>query len=89
MNHLKTFILLAAMTALFAGVGYMIGRGPGMAIALLFAGGMNLYELAGRLGHESITTTADTYGHLVPDVQWRAAELAESAIPLGAPPAIE
>lgn len=44
MNHLKTFILLAAMTALFAGVGYMIGRGPGMAIALLFAGGMNLFS---------------------------------------------
>ena len=57
--------------------------------SLMIAGGMNLYELAGRLGHESITTTADTYGHLVPDVQWRAAELAESAIPLGAPPAIE
>ncbi|NSX32491.1 zinc metalloprotease HtpX [Brevundimonas vesicularis] len=44
MNHLKTFILLAAMTALFAGVGYLIGRGPGMAIALLFAGGMNLFS---------------------------------------------
>ena len=44
MNHLKTFILLAAMTALFAGVGYMIGRGPGMAIALLLAGGMNLFS---------------------------------------------
>ncbi len=44
MNHLKTFILLAAMTALFAGVGYLIGRGPGIAIALLFAGGMNLFS---------------------------------------------
>jgi len=44
MNHLKTFILLAAMTALFAGVGYLIGRGPGMAFALLFAGGMNLFS---------------------------------------------
>lgn len=54
--------------------------------SLMIAGGMNLYELAGRLGHESITTTADTYGHLVPDVQWRAAELAESAIPLPVAP---
>lgn len=44
MNHLKTFILLAAMTALFAGVGYMIGGATGMAIALLFAGGMNLFS---------------------------------------------
>ena len=25
MNHLKTFILLAALTALFAGLGYLIG----------------------------------------------------------------
>jgi len=44
MNHLKTFILLAAMTALFAGVGYLIGGATGMAIALLLAGGMNLFS---------------------------------------------
>jgi len=44
MNHLKTLILLAAMTALFAGVGYLIGGATGMAIALLFAGGMNLFS---------------------------------------------
>ncbi|WBT06253.1 zinc metalloprotease HtpX [Brevundimonas vesicularis] len=44
MNHLKTFILLAAMTALFAGVGYLIGGATGMAIALLVAGGMNLFS---------------------------------------------
>ena len=44
MNHLKTFVLLAVLTALFAGLGYLIGRGPGMAIALLFAGGMNLFS---------------------------------------------
>jgi heat shock protein HtpX len=44
MNHLKTFILLAAMTALFAGVGYLIGGATGMAVALLFAGGMNLFS---------------------------------------------
>ena len=42
MNHLKTFMLLAALTALFAGVGYMIGQTTGMLIALVFAGGMNL-----------------------------------------------
>ena len=44
MNHLKTFVLLAVMTALFMGLGYLLGRGPGMAIALLFAGGMNLFS---------------------------------------------
>lgn len=41
MNHMKTFILLAAMTALFVGVGYLIGGATGMAIALVFAVGMN------------------------------------------------
>jgi heat shock protein HtpX len=37
MNHLRTFILLAAMTALFVGVGYLIGGLTGMAVALAFA----------------------------------------------------
>jgi heat shock protein HtpX len=44
MNHLKTFILLAALTALFTGIGYLIGGATGMAIALLFTGGMNLFS---------------------------------------------
>ncbi len=42
MNHLKTFMLLAALTALFVGIGYLIGGMTGMVIALVFAGGMNL-----------------------------------------------
>jgi heat shock protein HtpX len=37
MNHIKTFMLLAAMTALFVGVGYLIGGPMGMAIALAIA----------------------------------------------------
>lgn len=44
MNHLKTFILLAVMTALFMGIGYLIGGPTGMGVALLFAGGMNLFS---------------------------------------------
>jgi heat shock protein HtpX len=36
-NHLRTFMLLAAMTALFVGAGYLIGGAGGMAIALAFA----------------------------------------------------
>ena len=44
MNHLRTFILLAAMTALFTGVGYLIGGPAGMAIAFVVAAGLNLFS---------------------------------------------
>ena len=40
-NHLRTFMLLAALTAVFVGAGYMIGGPVGMVIALLLAAGMN------------------------------------------------
>ncbi|HTI68147.1 MAG TPA: zinc metalloprotease HtpX [Caulobacteraceae bacterium] len=42
MNHLKTYVLLAAMTALFVGAGYMVGGPAGMLTALVLAGAMNL-----------------------------------------------
>ena len=44
MNHLKTFALLAALTALFVGLGYLLGGPAGMLIALVVAGGMNLFS---------------------------------------------
>ena len=43
MSYLRTAILLAALTALFMGIGYLLGGQGGMLIALLFAGGMNLF----------------------------------------------
>lgn len=43
MNHTKTFMLLAALTALFVGVGYWLGGPGGMAIAFLVALGMNAF----------------------------------------------
>ncbi len=43
MNHTKTFILLAAMTALFGGVGYLVGGATGMLIALAIAAAMNMF----------------------------------------------
>lgn len=43
MNQTKTFVLLAAMTALFGGVGYLIGGTGGMLVALAVAAAMNLY----------------------------------------------
>ncbi|MEM1046367.1 MAG: zinc metalloprotease HtpX [Pseudomonadota bacterium] len=42
MNIFRTGLLLAAMTALFMGVGFMIGGEAGMLIALVIAAGMNL-----------------------------------------------
>ncbi len=44
MNHVKTFALLAAMTALFVGLGYLIGGTTGMLIALVVGGGLNLFS---------------------------------------------
>ena len=43
MNFLRTAMLLAAMTAIFMGVGYMIGGTGGMVIALIVAAGMNFF----------------------------------------------
>jgi heat shock protein HtpX len=43
MNYIKTAMLLAGMTALFMGIGYMIGGQGGMMIALVIAGAMNLF----------------------------------------------
>jgi heat shock protein HtpX len=44
MNIFRTALLLAGLTALFMGVGYLVGGGSGALIALLFAGGMNLFS---------------------------------------------
>lgn len=41
MGYLKTTILMAAMTALFMGVGYLIGGSSGAVIALVVAAAMN------------------------------------------------
>lgn len=42
-NWIKTFVLMAGITALFGAVGAAVGGGSGMMLALLFAGGMNIY----------------------------------------------
>jgi heat shock protein HtpX len=43
MNYLKTATLLAGMTALFVGIGFMLGGPTGMLIALAIAVGMNVF----------------------------------------------
>jgi Zn-dependent protease with chaperone function len=44
MNMIRTAMLLAFMTALFMGVGFLIGGRGGMMIAFLVAAGMNLFS---------------------------------------------
>lgn len=44
LNHTKTFMLLAAMTALFGGVGYLVGGVTGMMIAFVIAIGLNVFS---------------------------------------------
>jgi heat shock protein HtpX len=43
MSYFRTAILLAAMTALFMGIGFLIGGQSGMVIALVVAAAMNLF----------------------------------------------
>ena len=64
MNFFRTMLLLAAMTALFMGVGYLIGGTGGMLIALVFAIGTNAFaywnsdKLALRMHHAEPVTRA-------------------------------
>jgi len=43
MNFARTAVLLAGLTGLFLGVGYLIGGPTGTVIALLMAAGMNAF----------------------------------------------
>jgi heat shock protein HtpX len=43
MNRLRTMLLLAALTALFMGLGFTLGGPRGAIVALVFAVGMNLF----------------------------------------------
>jgi heat shock protein HtpX len=43
MNTLRTGILMGLLTGLFLAVGFLIGGGPGMAVAFVFAAGTNLF----------------------------------------------
>lgn len=44
MGYLKTTVLMAGMTALFMGIGYLIGAQSGMMIAFVLALGMNVFS---------------------------------------------
>jgi integrase len=49
--------------------------------ALLISHGHSLTYVQRRLGHESIQTTSDTYGHLLPEADDNAMATIEAALP--------
>src|SRR5262249_38010142 len=55
-------------------------RPPAPHASWLVASGVDLYASSRHLGHESITTTADRFGHLLPDQERQAAEAAARAV---------
>jgi len=80
MNYLRTAILLAGLTALFMGVGYLIGGQSGMLIALVVAGGMNLFAYwnADKMVL-SMHGAQEVDAHSAPDLYRLVADLAQRA----------
>jgi heat shock protein HtpX len=80
MSYLKTAILLAGLTGLFMGVGYLIGGASGALIALVIAAATNLFAY-----WNSDRMVLSTYGanevdqHSAPDLFNLVAELAGRA----------
>lgn len=81
MNYLRTAMLLAALTALFMGIGYLIGGANGALIAFIVAAGMNFvaYWSADKLvlsmhgAHEVDARAAPELVALVRELASRAA----------------
>jgi heat shock protein HtpX len=80
MNYLKTAVLLAGMTALFCGVGYLIGGEGGMLLAFLFALGMNAFAYwnSDRMVL-SMYNAREVDAHSAPDLYGIVAQLADRA----------
>ncbi len=57
MNNMKVFVMMAGLTALFGAIGAAIGGSGGMMMALLFAGGMNVF-----MYYRSSTMVLKMYG---------------------------
>src|ERR1043165_2271354 len=80
MNYFRTAMLLAGLTALFMGVGYLIGGPTGALIAFVIAAGMNLFSywnsdrmvLSMHGAQEVDARTAPDLHRLVQDLAGRA-----------------
>lgn len=80
MNYFRTALLLAGLTALFMGVGYLIGGATGAIIALLVAAATNLFTywnsdrmvLSTYGAHEVDASTAPGLVNLVAELARRA-----------------
>jgi heat shock protein HtpX len=80
MSYFKTAILLAGLTGLFMGVGYLIGGGSGALIALLIAAATNVFAywnsdrmvLSMYGAHEVDRNSAPDLVHLVAELAGRA-----------------
>lgn len=80
MNYFRTAILLAGLTALFMGVGFLIGGQGGMLIALVIAAGMNLFSYwnSDRMVL-SMHGAQEVDARVAPDLYAMVAELARRA----------
>src|SRR6516165_10459218 len=80
MSYFRTAILLALLTALFMGVGFLIGGQSGMIVALVIAGAMNLLAY-----WNSDKMVLATYGareadeHSAPELYHLVRQLAQAA----------
>lgn len=80
MNMMRTAMLLAFMTALFMGVGYLIGGQTGMLLAFVVAAGMNFFSywnsdrmvLSAYHAQEVDESTAPEFYHMVRDLSANA-----------------
>lgn len=86
-NHLRTFTLIAVLTALFVGAGYAIGGPAGMLVALLLAGGMNLvsYWNADKIVLSMYRAVEVDAAHPEPSIRQYAADVLEMAAKAGLP----
>ena len=68
MGYVKTTLLMAAMTALFMGLGYLLAGSGGMILALVVAGAMNAFtwwnsdKMVLRMHNAQPLTKGDRFG---------------------------